>query len=55
MYFQNYELSKRLLDKRLKSSVLDDPLTSNLVNGPKHCYTLDDSTFTMFIDHCESN
>ena len=55
MYCRNYELPKSWLDKCLKSSILDKPLTSNLVNGPKHCYTLDDSTFTMFIDHCESN
>ena len=55
MYFRNYGLSKSWLDKCLKSSALDDPLTRNLVNGTKHCYTLDDSTFTMIIDHCESN
>ena len=55
MYFGNYGLPKRWLDKCLKRSILDEPLTSNLVNEPKHCYTLDDSTFTVFIDHCESN
>ena len=55
MYSRNYRLPKRWLDKSQKSSVLDDPLSTNLVNGPKRCYTLDDSTFTIFIDHCANN
>ena len=39
----------------LKKHVSDDPLTNNVVNGPKHCFNLNDSTFTMFIDECETN
>ena len=37
MYFQKYGLQKMWLDKCLKSPVSEDPLTSNMVNGPKHC------------------
>ena len=51
MYFRNYGLGKRLLDKSLKSSVSEDLSTSNMVNGTKHCGILNDSTFTIFIDH----
>ena len=36
MYFRTYELQKTWLDKCLKSPVSEDPLTSNMVNGPKH-------------------
>ena len=52
MYFWTYWLWKTWLDKRLKSIVLEDPLTSNMVNGRKHCWNLNDSTFTIFIDPC---
>ena len=37
MYFRNYGLGKRSLDKCLKNPVSEDPLTSIMVNGPKHC------------------
>ena len=53
MFFRNYELRIRCLDKRLKSPVSDDSSTSNMVNGPKHCRILDDSTFIIFTDQCE--
>ena len=43
------------LDKCLESRVSEDPLTSNMVNGPKLCWNLNDSTFTVFIDACEGN
>ena len=36
MYFQNYGLWKMCLDQQLKGHVSQDPLTSNMVNGPKH-------------------
>ena len=42
-----------LLDKCLKSLVSEDPLTSKMVKGQKHCWDLNDSTFPRFIDHCE--
>ena len=37
MYFRKYGLQKTWLDKCLKGLFSEDPLTSNLVNGPKHC------------------
>ena len=49
MYFQNYGFRKRWLDKCVKSPVSEDPSTSNMVNEPKHCYNLDDSTFTILL------
>ena len=55
MYFWTYGLRKTWLDKCLKSPVSEDPSTSNMVNGPKHCWNLNDSTFTIFIDRCEEN
>ena len=37
MHFRNYGLRKTWLDKCLKSPVSEDPMKSNMVNGPKHC------------------
>ena len=55
MFFQNFDLQKRWLDKSLKSTVLEDSSDSNMVNGLKHCGILGDNSLTIFIDHCESN
>ena len=44
MYFGNYGLPKTWLDQSLKSPVSDDPTKSNMVNGPKHCSNLKDSS-----------
>ena len=52
MYFWTYSLRKTWLDKCLKSPVSEDPLTSNMVNGQKHCWNVEDSTFAIFIDPC---
>ena len=52
MHIPNYKLQKKWLDKCLKTPVSDDPWTRNMVNGPKNLCNLDDSTFTIFIDHC---
>ena len=41
------------LGKSLKSPVLGDSSTSNMVNVTKHCWNLNDTTFTTFIDQCE--
>ena len=38
-----------------KSPVWEDPSTSNKVNGSKHCWNLNDNTFTTFIYHCDEN
>ena len=53
MYLINYRLGKTWLGKSLKSPVSTDHLTGNVVNGPKHCFNLNHSTFTIFIDQCE--
>ena len=55
MYFRTYRLPKTWLVKCLKSPVLVDPTTSTMVNGPKHCSKLNDSTFTKFLDLSEGN
>ena len=43
------------LDKCLKSPIYEDPSTSNMVNGEKHCWNLSQGTFIIFIDPCEGN
>ena len=55
MYFWTYGRRKTWLDKCLKSSVSEDSLTSNMVNGRKHCWHLNGSNFTILIGHCEDN
>ena len=55
MSFWNYGLRKTWLEKCLKTPVSEDPSTSNMGNGRKHCSKLKDSIFTIFIDHCEGN
>ena len=55
MAFQNFGLSRAWLDNCLKSPASEDPSTSNMVNEPKHCWNLNDSTFIIFIDKCEGN
>ena len=55
MFFWIYGLGKTVLDNFLKSLVSKDRSTSNMVNGPKHCWNLNESTFTMLIDPCEGN
>ena len=55
MAFQNFGLSRAWLDNCRKSPASEDPSTSNMVNEPKHCWNLNDSTFIIFIDKCEGN
>ena len=55
MRFSTDGLRKTQLDKSLKSPVSEEPLTSNMVNGPKHSWNLNDSSFTRFTDPCEGN
>ena len=33
----------------------EDSSKSNMVDGPKHCWNLNHTTFSIFIDHCEGN
>ena len=49
MYFQNYRLQKRWLDKFLNSPVSEDPWTCNMVITPKHCFSLNNITFIAYL------
>ena len=53
MYFQNYGLPKTWLYQCLKGPVSEDPTKSNMVNAPKHCSNLRDTSITIFINHWE--
>ena len=55
MYISTYGHRKTWLDQCLKSHVSEDPSTSDVVNGAKHCSKLNDSTFTIFIDPFQDN
>ena len=55
MYFGNYGLPKTWLDQCLKSPVSEDPPKRSMVNAPKDCSNLKNSTFTIFIEHWEVN
>ena len=48
MYFRFDRLPKTRLEICLKSLFLEDRLTGNLVNRPKHCCNMNDSTVTIF-------
>ena len=49
MYFWTYWLPKTSLEKCLKSSPSEVPLTKNMENGQKDCWNLNHSTFNIFI------
>ena len=55
MHFLIYGRRKTWLEKCLKSPVSEDTSTSDRVSGTKHCWNLNDSTFTIFIDPREDN
>ena len=55
MYFRNYRFRKTWLDIYLKNLNSNDPLTGNMVNGPKYCCDLNGSTVLLFSDHFEGN
>ena len=38
-----------------KNPVSGALITGNVVNGPKHCVNLNESTFTICIDHFQDN
>ena len=42
---------KSWLDKSLKSDVSEDPLKSKMVNGPKHCWNMRQSTINILLDY----
>ena len=51
MYFENYGLAKKRLDKYLKSAVLEYPSTSNMGKALKHLSNYGGGTFIILIDH----
>ena len=53
--FLNLQLQKAWLDKCLKSPLSEDSSTRYIINGPKHCWNLNDSTFAIFIHACKIN
>ena len=53
--FWKYRLRKTWLDKCLKSSVSEEPSTDNMANGSRHCCEMNDSPFSIFINHCGGN
>ena len=53
--FPKLRTPKTWSDKFLKSPILEDPSTRNMVNVPKHCWNLHHSTFIIFIDHYQVN
>ena len=55
MYFRNYRLRKRGFDKCLKNLAPEYFSTNKMVNGQKHCWNMDEGTFTIFLDQSEDN
>ena len=55
MFFWTYGHQETWLDIWLKIPVAEDRSTSNMINGPKNCSKLNDSTITRFIDPCEGD
>ena len=55
MYFRNYQPRKTSLDKCLKTLVLEDLSTGDMVNSPKHWFNPNESAFIMFSDHGAGN
>ena len=53
--FSKLRTLKTWLDKCLKSPVSEDPSTSNMVNVPKHYWSLHHSTFIIFLRHWPGN
>ena len=43
------------LDQSLISLPWEDPSKGSILNRPKHCQNMNDTTFTIFIDHCQGD
>ena len=55
MYFRNYRPRNTCLDKCLKAPVSENPLTGEMVSGPKHGFNINQRAFIILSDHCEGN
>ena len=53
--FSKFPTVKTWSYKCLNSLVSEDPSRSNMVNVPRHFWNLHQSTFIIFIDHCQVN
>ena len=53
--FLEIMVRKACLDECLKGRLSEDPSTHNIANESKHCCNLNESTFSIFINHCEGN
>ena len=52
--FPKFRILKNI-DKYLRSLVSEDPSPAYMVNGLKHYFNLNDSSFTIFIAYCQGN
>ena len=50
-----FQKPKKLIREMSEGPVSEDPSTSTMVNGCKHCCVLDGNSFTTFIDHYDGN
>ena len=55
MHFWIYGLRNTSLNKCLKTTISEDPSTSDMVNGPKHFWNQNGGTFSIFVDPCKDN
>ena len=53
MYFRFYRPKRAYLDKCVKDPVREEPPTGDMVNGPKHWFSIKESSFIILSDHCE--
>ena len=51
--FRQLLTPKNVVREMPKNSVSEDPSRGIMINGSKHICNLTDSSFTIFIDHCE--
>ena len=55
MYFGNDRHRKTWLNKCVKSRVPEESLTDNIAMLSKDCWNLNESAFTISINHCRSS
>ena len=53
--FPKLQTPKNVLKKISKKSSFRGPFDKQHAKGTKHCWNLNGSTFTIYIDHCENN
>ena len=53
--FPNLPTTKDMVRKMSKAPIWEDLSTSDMVNGPKHWFNINESTFIILTDHCAGN